>query len=178
MHLRTLRGEVRALLSGAAWPELRQLARGERRVLTVLVALTYDPDPGLVDAAIRGFGLATDALADIDAEFVRGHLRRLVWLMSDESGGICPRAPELLAAAIVARPAHFAAFLPVLESLLDTEPRDADQFRPSWERGMALLRSQELSAGSPHLAVADGEGREDKGQPTDRERHPCPAEPG
>ena len=82
--------------------------------------------------AIEAFGAAGAQIADRDPEFVRGHLRRLLWLLSDESGGIGWRAPELLGEALYRRPGQFAEFMPILASLLDMEPEDAARFRAGW----------------------------------------------
>lgn len=108
------------------------LAGRQRRVLSYLVALTYDPDPRLAWRAIEAFGVAAAACADRDPEFVRGHLRRLLWLLSDESGGIGWRAPELIGEVLRRRPAQFAEFMPILASLLDMAPEDAIRFRAGW----------------------------------------------
>ncbi len=107
-------------------------AARERRVLSHLVALTYAPEPLVAWRAIEGFGAAAARLADRDPEFVRVHLRRLLWLLSDESGGIGWRAPELIGEVLYRRPDQFAEFMPILASLLDMEPEDAVRFRAGW----------------------------------------------
>ncbi len=108
------------------------LAERGRRVLSYLVALTYEPEPLLAWRAVEAFGVAAAAIADRDPEFVRGHLRRLLWLLSDESGGIGWRAPELIGEVLRRRPRLFAEFMPILASLLDMEPEDAIRFRAGW----------------------------------------------
>lgn len=112
--------------------ELMEYARGQLRSLSYLTALTYDPDPDLVWAAIRALGLVAAELADRDPEFVRGHLRRLVWLLNDESGGIGWRAPEALGVILAGRPDCFADFIPILVSLLDMEAEDATRFQAGY----------------------------------------------
>ncbi|MCX7707876.1 MAG: HEAT repeat domain-containing protein [Anaerolineae bacterium] len=108
------------------------LAERQRRALSYLVALTYEPDPKLAWRAIEGFGLAAAHIADRDPEFVRVHLRRLLWLLSDESGGIGWRAPELIGEVLHNRPGRFPEFMPILASLMDMEPEDAVRFRAGW----------------------------------------------
>jgi hypothetical protein len=120
---------LRSLLQAGDDPGLLGFARSQRRTLSYLTALTYDPDPDLAWAAIRAMGLVAAELADRDPEFVRGHLRRLVWLLNDESGGIGWRAPEALGAILAGRPDCFADFIPILVSLLDMEAEDAIRFR-------------------------------------------------
>lgn len=148
MRVRALLEEVRATLEREAWAELAALAQQERRSLTVLVALTYDSDAQVADRAIRGFGVAARAAAALDEEFVRGHLLRLLWLMWDESGGICWRGPELLGEVLAVEPVRFAAFMPIFAALLDTEPQDAERFRESWERATVRVREAGAVGGS------------------------------
>ena len=77
-------------------------------------------------------GLVAADLAERDPEFVCGHLRRLVWLLNDQSGGIGWRAPEAMGAIIAARPDCFADFIPILVSLLEMEVEDAVRFRAGY----------------------------------------------
>jgi len=124
--------QLRDLLQAGDDAGLLAFARRERRTLSYLTALTYDHDPALVWAAIRAFGLAAAQLAERDPDFVRQHLRRLVWLLNDESGGIGWRAPEALGAIIAARPDCFGDYIPILVSLLDMEAGDAVRFRAGY----------------------------------------------
>lgn len=143
---RDLKGRLRAWLAQGALTEAAQLARQERRVLSYLTGLTYDADPLVSERAIQAAGLAAGIVSDDDAEFVRGHLRRLFWLLNDESGGIGWRAAEVIGEIIRARPARFAEFIPNLIWLLDMEAEDADRFRPSILRGiMRIAEAADLS---------------------------------
>ncbi|MCX7670289.1 MAG: hypothetical protein N2439_09480 [Anaerolineae bacterium] len=113
-----------------------QMAGQERRILSYLTALTYDPEPTIAGRAVQALGAAAGTIADTDAEFVRGHLRRLFWLLNDESGGIGWRAAEAIGEIIRARPEQFAEFIPNLIGLLDLEPEDAERFQPGILRGI------------------------------------------
>ncbi len=124
--------QLRRLLQDGDDSALLAFTRHQRRSLSYLTALTYESDPELAWAAIRALGLAAAELADRDPEFVRGHLRRLVWLLNDESGGIGWRAPEALGAIIAARTDCFADFIPILVSLLDMVVEDAVRFRAGY----------------------------------------------
>ena len=134
---------LRAHLSAYDLPQIAAMAAHSRRVLSYLVALTYDPDPLIAWRSIEAFGISADAMADRDAEFVRGHLRRLLWLLSDESGGIGWRAPELIGELLHHRPEQFAEFLPLLIALLDLEPEDAPRFRAGALWAIARVASVE-----------------------------------
>ena len=124
--------QLRGLLLAEDEAGLLAFSRQYRRTLSYLTALTYDTDPVLAWAAIHGMGLVAADLADSDPDFVRQHLRRLVWLLNDESGGIGWRAPEALGAIIAARPDCFEDYIPILVSLLDMEAADADRFRSGY----------------------------------------------
>ncbi len=123
---------LRTYLTSYDLGAIAALAEQQRRVLSWLVTLTYEPDPLLSWRAIEAFGVAAAHIAEHDPEFVRVHLRRLLWLLSDESGGIGWRAPELLGDVLHRQPGQFPDFLPLLASLLDMEPEDAIRFRAGW----------------------------------------------
>jgi hypothetical protein len=111
--------------------EISDLAAGRRRVLGVLTSLTYDPDPLIVWRAIEAMGVAAGRIARDDPEFVRNHLRRLLWLISEESGGQCWRAPEAMAEIVVLRPDLFGEYAPIVVFLLrEMADEDLDYFRP------------------------------------------------
>ncbi len=144
-----------AHLSAYDLPAIAAMAAHSRRVLSYLVALTYDPDPLIAWRSIEAFGLAAAAVADHDPEFVRGHLRRLLWLLSDESGGIGWRAPELIGELLHHRPEQFAEFIPLLVALLDLEAEDAARFRAGTLWAISRVASVEtLHAASLLLAAA------------------------
>jgi hypothetical protein len=123
---------LRSLLLANRLDQIGELAASRRRVLSYLTALTYDPDPMLSDRAVQAIGVAADRIAGgtpEGAEYVRTHLRRQMWLLSDESGGIGWRAPEIMGEIIYHRPKEFAEFIPIVISILDMEAEDVVRFR-------------------------------------------------
>ena len=74
------------------------------------------------------------------------HFRRLVWLLSDESGGIGWRAAELLGEALYYCRALFPEYVPILISLLDMEPEDAPRFQSSVLRAIGRVAQADASA--------------------------------
>ena len=147
---------LRNYLAGYDLDAVVRLAEREHRVLTYLVALTYELDPKLAWRSTDGFGLAAARIADRDPEFVRGHLRRLLWLLNDESGGIGWHAPELIGEVLRNRPAQFHEFMPILASLLDMEPEDAVRFRAGWLWAIgrvAEVRPEAMAAALPWAAL-------------------------
>ena len=107
------------------------MALQKKRVLGGLVSLTFDVDPRIGWRAVEAMGAAADRVAEHDPQFVRNHLRRLYWLTSEESGGICRHAPQAMAEIVRRRPALFADYAAIVVSLLtEMADEDLDLFRP------------------------------------------------
>ena len=107
------------------------MAVPKKRVLGSLVSLTFDPNPLIGWRAVEAMGLAASRVAQHDPQYVRNHLRRLYWLLSEESGGICWRAPEAMAEIVRHQPNLFADYIPIVVSLLvSMAEEDLDHFRP------------------------------------------------
>ena len=106
------------LLCQGALEEVAAMAVRRKRVLGSLVALTFDPERLISWRAVEAMGLACDRIADADPDRVLQQARRLYWLMSEESGGICWRAPEALAEIVRRRPELLAEYVPIVVFLL------------------------------------------------------------
>jgi hypothetical protein len=117
------------LLRSAQFDLIAEMAAENRRLLSLLSAQTYQTDRLLSWRAVQAFGLAAQRIALQDAEFVRGHLRRQLWLLSDESGSIGWRAPDLIGETLARCPGPFEAFVSPLIYILDLEAEDAPRFR-------------------------------------------------
>jgi hypothetical protein len=75
--------------------------------------------------AIESIGLIAAEIGRDDEEKVRSFLRRLLWLMNDESGGICWYAPEAIAEILFRTPTLIEEYGPILLSFLKEEPFEA-----------------------------------------------------
>ena len=125
-----LKDTLHGLLVQGSLEQVAEMAERRKRVLGSLVSLTYDPDPLISWRAVEAMGLACDRIADADPECVRQHMRRLYWLISEESGGICWRAPEAMAEVVYHRPQLLADYLPIIVSLLgEMAEEDLAHFR-------------------------------------------------
>lgn len=125
-----MKRELRALLVERNLDEIVDRAGRRKRVLGTLVALTFDRDPEIGWRAVQAMGLAAARIADHDPTAVREHLRRLLWLISEESGGICWHAPQALAEIVYHRPALFADYIPIIiHLLLEMAEEDLAHFR-------------------------------------------------
>jgi len=126
-----MRDELRDLIANGRRSDIAEIASRSRRVLGKLVALTYDADPEVAWGAVEAMGAAAERVADDDPDFVRHHLRRLHWLLQEESGGICWHAPEAMAEIVARRPGLFADYIPIVVNLmLETAEEDLQHFRP------------------------------------------------
>ncbi len=127
----TTRHRIRELLAEGDLDGIARLAEHRRRVLGDLVPLTYHSDPCIAWRAVDAMGLAAACIADHESGAVREQLRRLFWLMSEESGGICWRAPEAMAEIVRRRPALFGEYVPIImHLLLEMAEEDLAHFRP------------------------------------------------
>ena len=71
-----------------------------KKAINPLVSLLYSGDAGLRKKAISAFGEMMASLAGEDIEAARVVMRRLMWSLNDESGGIGWGAPEAMAEAM------------------------------------------------------------------------------
>jgi len=117
-------------LACAEFQKVIDAAVGRNRALGILISLTYDADPSICWRAIDAIGRCAAHLSTTRPEILRNYLRRLFWMMSDESGAIAWRAPEAIGEIVCADPNAFADFIPMTTSLLDLETEDRHPFLP------------------------------------------------
>jgi hypothetical protein len=133
-----MKNALRELLVERRLDLVRERALETRRVLGTLLSLTYDADPLIAWRAVEAMGEAAEALADGHRHYVREHLRRLFWLITEESGAICWRAPEGMAEVVRRRPDLFGEYVPIVAHLLvEMAEEDLQHFRPGilWAMG-------------------------------------------
>jgi hypothetical protein len=122
--------ELRRLLAEYDLAGIADRAADATRVLGALIPLTYDGDPLIAWRAVEAMGVAAERVARRAPDAVREHVRRLNWLITEESGGICWRAPEAMAEIVARLPGTFADFVPIVVHLLvETADEDLRRFR-------------------------------------------------
>ena len=153
-----MKKRLRELLQHRDFEKLADVARRNRRVLGLLTSLTYVPDPLIGWRAVEAMGVGADRIAEDDPDYVREHLRRLDWLLSEESGGICWRAPEAMAEIVRHRPVLFADYIPLVVFLiLSLEDEDLERFRAGtlWAIGrLGALAGDHIQAVLPAISSA------------------------
>lgn len=85
-------------------------------VINALFSFIQDGDPRLKWPAVRCFGAVAAALADGDLESARVIVRRLMWSLNDESGGIGWGSPEAMGETLARHPTLAAEYAPILLS--------------------------------------------------------------
>lgn len=153
-----LKKHLRELLDQDDLDEIAELSVRKKRALGILISLTFDPDEQIAWRAVEGMGLAADRVAQDDPEFVRGHLRKLYWLLSEESGGVCWRAPEAMAEIVGRQPELLADYVPIVVSLIASmAEEDLAHFRAGalWAIGrLGPLTGDHLHAVLPAVIAA------------------------
>jgi AraC family transcriptional regulator of adaptative response/methylated-DNA-[protein]-cysteine methyltransferase len=125
-----LKSQLRSWLAGAEFQKLVAAVPAHNRIIGHLIALTFDADPLICWRAIDAIGRCAGLLSAIRPEAMKNSLRRLFWMVSDESGSVAWHAPEIIGEIIRSDPRAFADFIPMTISLLDMEPEDRPSFLP------------------------------------------------
>jgi hypothetical protein len=113
--------KLREVLVARDFGALERWAGQTRVPLRLLFSLTYDRDVLVRYRAIEAIGRVADGLAADDVEKVRVFIRGLIWLMTEESGGIGWHAPEAIAEICVRVPAFFEEYARLLPQFLEEE---------------------------------------------------------
>ncbi|MFW5951004.1 MAG: DVU0298 family protein [Gemmatimonadota bacterium] len=142
-----LKPRLRQLLLDRDLAGVARAADHGHRVMGVLIALTYD-QPTVAWRAVEALGVAADRLADRHPDAVRNYLRRLLWLISEESGGVCWFAPQGMAEIVRQRPERFGDYIPITANLVtELAEEDLEHFRPGALWAIGRLGS----LAEPHL---------------------------
>jgi HEAT repeat protein len=116
------------------------LVQKERKALSLLIRMAYDKETLVGWRAIKAVGRIANVLVKTEHEFLRIAVRRLLWSLSDESGGIGWAAPELLGEIVQSDPEGFADIIPLIAEVYNIEEQT---FRPGVV--YALARIAEVS---------------------------------
>jgi hypothetical protein len=90
------------------------LAQQGQKAVSPLVRFAYARDTLIGQRAIRAMGLVAKELVTSEPEILRDRVRKLLWSLNDESGGIGWSAPELLGEIVSADPDRFADIIPLI----------------------------------------------------------------
>lgn len=148
LSVRSHKTAARAILLRRDRARLDKWAGSVVNPLRVLISLTHDDDELVTWRAIEAAGWVASTLAPAGLDKLRDAIRRLLWLMNDESGGVSWHAPELIGEILHSVPSLIPEFASLLPSFLREEPFEAGTH---W----ALVRIADITprsvAGSAHL---------------------------
>jgi len=116
-----LKRTIKSALTNSELDAVVSLAQQDRRVLSQLVRVAYDKETLVGWRAIQVIGLAARKMMPTELDFLRETCRKLVWSLSDESGGIGWSAPEILGEIVSADPKRFKDFIPLIASVYEIE---------------------------------------------------------
>src|SRR4030067_2920992 len=104
------------LLEKKQYDALVRLSFSERKILSILISLSYDKENPVSWRAIESIGLITKETAKTNPELVRNIAGRLLWMIRDESGGIGWSAPEILGEIVRNNPVLYSDIAPIIAS--------------------------------------------------------------
>jgi HEAT repeat protein len=155
---RTGRALKREVLDMLVHADLDQCIRAlllfpARKVINPLFSLLLHQDDTIRWRAVTAFGAVVSNLADQDKESARVIMRRLMWSLNDESGGIGWGAPEAMAEVIARNDAMAEEFGTVFVSYLDPEGNFLEY--PPLQRGLlwGLARLAEVRSACVASAI-------------------------
>ena len=139
--------ELNALLDAAAFDEIGRRSVSDKNVMKYLIAASYDKEDIRTWRAIEAMGFVARH-ARVDA--VRETTRKLLWSMTDESGGIGWSAPEMLGEIVRANPAEYRDLIPLIWNC-----RDEDLFRPGAAWGLYRAAQADMSGVAAVITEVD-----------------------
>lgn len=141
--MKALKDEIKKTLLLADFDSIASLAVRDKRVFRALISFAYDKTELICWRAIEAMGKASGAMKQKDPNFVRNIVQRLLWSLSEESGGIGWSAPNMLGEIVINAPDLFPDIPPIILSF-----KDEESFLPGvlWAMGrMALSGIKELN---------------------------------
>ncbi len=111
--------EITKILSEKKYDELIKESSSVRKVLTMLISMTYDKDSVISWRAMEAIGLITARISGTDPDLVKSTAGRFMWMMRDESGGICWSAPEILGEIVRNNPVLCADIATIIVSFYE-----------------------------------------------------------
>ena len=130
MTARERKTRLREHLVAGRFEAVTAMAEESHPVIGSLISLTYDAEPLIAWRAVEAAGLAAERVGATDPRTARGYLRRLFWLITEESGGICWYAPQAMAEIARTDP-HHEDFVPIILNLInEMAVEDLEHFRP------------------------------------------------
>lgn len=126
------RAEAARLVASFDLDALARWAAREPRAMAILQRLLFDEDELIRRRSVEALAVAVEVRARDDLDRAREAVRRILWLMNDESGGVLWSGPEAIGAVLARVPALCPELGAILASFLDEEPFRAGTRQALW----------------------------------------------
>ena len=113
---------VRALLERRDTSAIISWAQSDRNPLRTLSSLLFEENPLVAWRAIEAIGQVAGTVSNTDIDKVKRQIRKLLWMMNDESGGLCRRGPEAIGEILINVPSLTQDYAHLLPPYLWEEP--------------------------------------------------------
>ncbi len=120
--------QIRNMLKDRDLQAVKALAKESSSALRLFFSETYHADPLIQWRAIEAIGYAAEIQASSRMPRIQDFVRRLFWLMNDESGGLGWRAPEAIGEIFTHIPALADKLAPLLPQYFVEEPFERGTF--------------------------------------------------
>jgi hypothetical protein len=116
-----LKGRIKNFLKTRSYNEIAEIAKRDKGVIRRIISLAYDKDDVISWRAMEAMGIIAGELSKERLDVIRDTIRRLLWSMGEESGGIGWSAAEMLGEIIRNNPDEFSNIIPIVWSFRDEE---------------------------------------------------------
>ncbi len=123
----------------------------DKQVLSALVRLAYDKETLVGRRAIEAIGVIARDRIGTDYPVFREMVRKQLWSLSDESGGIGWSAPEIIGEIVSADTARFKDIIPLIAEVYSIEEK---VFRPGVLCALYRIAQADAAAVKPYLPLA------------------------
>jgi len=148
----------RVLASPDFEEKLKGLGLPPEKIINPLLCFLYETDELIRWRAVRGVGITASALAEKDLESARVIMRRLIWSLNDESGGIGWGAPEAMGEIMAENGTLAGEYYRILISYIDEKgnPLENDELERGviWGIGQLARKRPELFRKATHPILA------------------------
>ncbi len=138
-----MKDRIKGLLKMQAYGQVADMAEQDKGIIRWLISLSYDKQDVISWRAIEAIGVISRNFSKGKMDILRDTVRRLLWSMGEESGGIGWSAAEMLGEIVTGDPDAFNDIIPILWSF-----KEEEMFRAGilWAMGRIAVVRPELVA--------------------------------
>ena len=126
---RSIKSRVRQLLVDYRIDEIVDYFNDEPRVRRALMSLLFDSDPKICMRSVFTLGRVSGREAESDADAARETIRKILWQMGEESGGLCWYGSEAIGEILINVPELVNDFWNILVVYTKEEPFERGSYR-------------------------------------------------